>query len=148
MSYQGNKSWMVNEAYDIELRNTPAGVKARDILSGKYKKVSAEKVVPFEKAPQEQKDIFSPLKIPAKCIADYNTKAKTAGAILNEFCQLKRLEIRYEDVPLPGSAHKGCRVTINNLSFPTGRAFNKKDAKVKASCEACKVIFGERADSV
>ena len=105
MSYQGNKSWMVNEerikiiiewnsvflttnififwkAYDIELRNTPAGVKARDILSGKYKKVSAEKVVPFEKAPQEQKDIFSPLKIPAKCIADYNTKAKTAGAIL------------------------------------------------------------------
>ena len=73
------------KAYDIELRNTPAGVKARDILSGKYKKVDKEKVLPFAKAPQDAKENFSPVKLPSKCISDYNTKAKTAGAILVSF---------------------------------------------------------------
>ena len=72
----------MNAAYDIEIRNMPAGVKARDLLAGKYKKEAAGKLVPFELATKEQKEIFAPKNLPQKSIHDYNCGARTAGAVL------------------------------------------------------------------
>jgi len=34
---------------------------------------------------------------------------------------------------LPGTPFYGCRVIINQIAFPTAEAYNKKDARVKAS---------------
>ena len=82
MSYSGSKSWMMNQSYDVQIRNTPAGVKARDLLSGKYQKEEESKLTPFGKASKDQKAIFTPVNLPQKTIHDYNVGAKTAGACL------------------------------------------------------------------
>ena len=82
MSYSGSKSWMMNQSYDIQIRNTPAGVKARDLLSGKYKREDKSKLTLFAEATKEQKTIFSPKNLPQKSIHDYNMGAKTAGGVL------------------------------------------------------------------
>ena len=73
---------MMNQSYDIQIRNTPAGVKARDLLNGKYKREDSKKLTLFDHASKEQKMIFSPKNLPQKSIHDYNLGAKTAGGVL------------------------------------------------------------------
>jgi len=93
-SLQPGKSFYLDNKTELKKRNQlPAGIKIKDILSGKYKPTSRSKLIHFKNATAEQRKAFHAKNLPQRCLQNYHTLAHPAGMVINELVQLRNLKI-------------------------------------------------------
>ncbi|RUS78082.1 hypothetical protein EGW08_014162, partial [Elysia chlorotica] len=82
-------------------------------------------------------------------IDDYMSKKKNAAMCLHEYCQKKKLTLKFQDEEVqfrPGQPQTfgnfGCSAVIEDKQYPQGVASTKKKAKIEASRLCIRVLAG------
>ncbi|CBY22377.1 unnamed protein product [Oikopleura dioica] len=141
-SLQPGKSFYLDNKTELKKRNQlPAGIKIKDILSGKYKPTSRSKLIHFKNATAEQRKAFHAKNLPQRCLQNYHTLAHPAGMVINELVQLRNLKIEHQAIK-PKTNNFGHRIVINGIIFAEAEDLNKADAKRQAYVKAAAIIFG------
>jgi len=136
---------------DINLVSSLPTPVSSTFLSEELKMITQDTSSVADTLEEPAQTIINPsLRIPQRLLEEYNKGIKNSISLVQEYCQLHKLVVNYNDV---SSNQQSCdqftyTCIINGQPYPEGKGRSKKDAKAQAARLAFDALIFQTSDEV